>query len=210
MKRNFILAVLREKGFLTVVSLLLYRLLLLWPHVDITKDVNGEKVLYLRRFFLFRSKWLRKIGLRVNWCNLYLHHIVRPDDDPDPHDHPWSFISLVLKGGYWDEQWRWNAPFTFSWGKDREFRGTQRVRVFSIVRRSAEHIHRVLLNCEHDDGTIYPCLANRHQHPPKPAWSLVLTGPYRRNWHFITERGPVVWWDYLNVSPPAVPTDDIG
>lgn len=38
---------------------------------------------------------------------LYLHHIHRPDREPDPHDHPWWFASLVLTGprredwGFW-------------------------------------------------------------------------------------------------------------
>lgn len=32
--------------------------------------------------------------------NIYLHHIVRDDDDRALHDHPWVNISVVLKGGY--------------------------------------------------------------------------------------------------------------
>ena len=37
------------------------------------------------------------------WFGIYLHDIRLPDDDRDPHDHPWSFLSLVLRGSY-DEQ----------------------------------------------------------------------------------------------------------
>lgn len=179
----------------------LFRLLMLWPHVDITKTIDGEKVLYLRRWFLWRNKWWRKIGLHVNWGNLYLHKIVRSDDDPDPHDHPWSFASLVFKGGYFDEQYLWNAPYSFSWDKARIYQGLRLVRPFMIVRRRAEHIHRVILTKDYTD-TENPITI--------PSWSLVATGPYRRNWSFITERGPILWWTYLGVKQPANPLDDLG
>ena len=32
--------------------------------------------------------------------NIYVHCIERSDEDPDPHDHPWNFISVILKGAY--------------------------------------------------------------------------------------------------------------
>lgn len=184
----------------------LYGLLLKWPHFDITKKVNGETVVYLRRFFLFRSAWvnklLRKIGIkaRLNIGNVYLHHILRSDDDPDPHDHPWNFVSLILSGGYHDEQWFWNAPFTARWTYSldrlaRQHHGFQLVKPRTIVRRKAEHIHRVILHLDDRGREI-------------PSWSLVFAGPYRRNWNFITARGPVVWWDYLHVKEPQFKADD--
>jgi hypothetical protein len=37
--------------------------------------------------------------------SLYLHHIHRPDEEPDPHDHPWWFASLVLAGWYEETVW---------------------------------------------------------------------------------------------------------
>jgi hypothetical protein len=42
------------------------------------------------------------------WClltpllSIRLHHFLRPDEHRHPHDHPWWFITLVLKGGYVD------------------------------------------------------------------------------------------------------------
>ena len=32
--------------------------------------------------------------------NIYLHQIIRSDDDRALHDHPFSNISLIIKGGY--------------------------------------------------------------------------------------------------------------
>ena len=43
--------------------------------------------------------------IQTPWFGLYLHHIHRPDREPDPHDHPWWFASLVLTGWYEEELW---------------------------------------------------------------------------------------------------------
>lgn len=40
------------------------------------------------------------------WFGVYLHRIKGPDPQPDPHDHPWDFTSIVLAGGYTEEVWR--------------------------------------------------------------------------------------------------------
>lgn len=34
--------------------------------------------------------------------NIYLHNILRDDDDRALHDHPWLNLSIVLAGGYFD------------------------------------------------------------------------------------------------------------
>lgn len=50
---------------------------------------------------------------RNRWFNIYLHHIVRDDDDRALHDHPWVNISIVLKGGYLEVMpgvAKWRAP----------------------------------------------------------------------------------------------------
>lgn len=38
--------------------------------------------------------------LETRWFNIYLHHIAKSDADKDPHSHPWSFLTLILCGGY--------------------------------------------------------------------------------------------------------------
>lgn len=44
----------------------------------------------LFRYFLFRS----------NWFGVYLHRLCRSDEDRALHDHPWTFISIILTAGY--------------------------------------------------------------------------------------------------------------
>ena len=52
--------------------------------------------------------------------HLYLHMINLADKDKDQHDHPWNFISLILKGGYFEEihnDLHLRLPFTASYKK---------------------------------------------------------------------------------------------
>jgi len=39
---------------------------------------------------------------RNRWFNIYLHHILRSDEDRALHDHPWWNVSIILRGGYWE------------------------------------------------------------------------------------------------------------
>lgn len=183
-------------------------LMKVFPHFDITKEVDPAtlndgfcpfcvlecnfccakkvKVLYLRRFYIWRSRWIGK-----NWGELYLHKIVRSDDDPDPHTHPWKFSTLVLKGKYRDERWLFNidrnngAPL----GRVRWTAGDETLTAGCLRHRDHEHIHRVRLDEE----------------DAPPTWTLVKTGPYQydsnadADWSFVTQDSYVSWRKYLNI-----------
>lgn len=34
-----------------------------------------------------------------------VHEILRSDRGRDPHDHPWPYLTVILKGGYWEERY---------------------------------------------------------------------------------------------------------
>jgi len=40
--------------------------------------------------------------IRTPFVALYVHHFHRSDNDRHVHDHPWSFFTLLLSGGYWE------------------------------------------------------------------------------------------------------------
>src|SRR2546430_15350386 len=42
----------------------------------------------------------RRILFRCPWFGLFLHTLHRSDYDRALHDHPWGFISIILKNGY--------------------------------------------------------------------------------------------------------------
>lgn len=136
--------------------------------IVITKKdpVTGEVQDYLRRWYLFRCKWF----------SIRLHHIVLPDQDRWPHDHPWNFLAIVLLGGYrelWDRN---TAPRPSHPSRSR------------MVRRLSYHrgedVHRITRFLP---GRYFTC---------QGAWTLFITGRERRHWGFQTPDGWVPWEEY--------------
>jgi hypothetical protein len=145
----------------------------LFFHEDIVKDIDGRPSLYLRRWFLWGWSPMSKDPRPRR--GIYLHHICRPDDDRDPHDHPWNFTTIVLRGGYVDERWGVIENGRVMVGLEPCGPGT-------IRRRQAEHLHRVQLA------------------PGRTSWSLVFISPKRRSWGFMTEAGWVHHANYLGAE----------
>jgi hypothetical protein len=110
-------------------------------------------------------------NIQTPWFGLYLHHIHRPDKDPDPHDHPWSFLSLILAGGYTETVW----PDKTSLPGDCSLRERPRWSLRGLGRDAAHIITSIR----------------------GPLWTLVLTGPRRGDWGFWTAEGLVPWRDYI-------------
>jgi hypothetical protein len=111
---------------------------------------------------------------------LYLHHIHRPDREPDPHDHPWWFASIVLAGAYQEQVWPDKTDGRSFW------RIRKRWSRASIGRGSA-HIIKATSG---------------------PLWTLVLTGPKQAEWGFWTNGLFTSWREYAYA--PAGTTDGAG
>lgn len=107
--------------------------LLIALHLYIKREVIERKSEpYLIRYFLWAPRDKSK-------SRLYLHHILRSDHDKALHDHPWSFKSLILWGGYWEHSLsgkKWYGPG-------------------SILKRPARFRHR--LEVERSAWTIVFC-----------------------------------------------------
>lgn len=52
--------------------------------------------------FVIGDNYLRRWWIipRNDFCNIYLHEILRSDDDRALHDHPWENSSWLLDGSY--------------------------------------------------------------------------------------------------------------
>lgn len=82
--------------------------------------IGGEERPYLFRWYVIP---------RNPWFNIYLHKIVRSDDDRALHDHPWWNVSIILRGGYVEvtpKKWIWRV------------RG-------AVIFRAARTLHRLVL-----------------------------------------------------------------
>jgi hypothetical protein len=98
----------------------------LWRWWDITSQqgqTTGPAVpVYLRRLIVFRCPWF----------SVFVHRIKCPDPDRHMHDHPWNFISFVLRG--WYQEIRPIEGEEGIWLKDRRW--------FNFCR--AEGAHRII------------------------------------------------------------------
>lgn len=110
------------------------------------KDIWCKAGLYLRRLYLAWSPW----------CHASVHWLYSPDS-ADQHDHPASFFSIILRGGYVEEVATY-SPTGVRWDVR-----TRRVRWFNFKRAEGAHAIR-----EIEPGTV----------------TLVLWGRRRRPWGF--------------------------
>jgi hypothetical protein len=63
---------------------------------------------FLRKFFLVKEivskegivHFRRYRLLQTPWCAVYIHRIMKSDEDKHMHDHPWGFYSFILEGAY--------------------------------------------------------------------------------------------------------------
>jgi len=85
--------------------------------LEVIRSPEGEP--YLKRYTCFWTPWFR----------VYLHNILRSDDDRELHDHPWKFTTYILEGGYLE-----HVP-----------QGTLRRDPGTVVRHEAEDMHRIEL-----------------------------------------------------------------
>lgn len=113
--------------------------------------------------------------IQTPWCSLYLHRMDHPDSRPVLHDHPWSFASIVLRGGY--EERRLNLITRRT--------SHRSVRRFNIMRRDDAHYIEDLYRT--------------------PTWTLLLVGKRRRTWGYWRRtgaRGGARWtWTEFDKDP---------
>lgn len=119
---------------------------------------------YLHRYYLFLKE--------RTWFpfNITLHKIVC-SDDPILHDHPWSYFTIILKGGYWE-----HTPVYNNKGeKIAEFSNWKGPG--SVIWRRAHEMHWLELEEE------------------LPATTLFFMGPQKRDWGFLVEakKGKYRW-----------------
>ena len=132
---------------------------------------------YLHRYYIFLK------DRKYFPFNVTLHKIVR-SDDPIMHDHPWGYMTVVLKGGYWE-----HTPVFNDDGKIltefQTWRGPG-----SIIKRKAGEYHWLEL-----DESV------------GPATTLFFMGRQKREWGFLvqTKKGLhrwIKWTDYLTDWKP--------
>ena len=139
--------------------------------------IGGADTPYMHRWYVIP---------RNRWLNVYLHHVVRDDDDRACHDHPWQSLSLMLAGLLGE---------VYEVDEDGLGVPVQRVRFLApgaTVWRRAKFSHRLFLS--------------KATAAPGEAWTLFITGPRLREWGFWCPGKQAVGYDG-NGGVLAVPTD---
>lgn len=138
--------------------------------------IGGHENPYMIRWWLRRE---REAG------SIYLHNILRDDDDRALHDHPWDSTSIVLRGELREvlAGERWPGPSnSYQAGESRILRPG------SITSRRAEDAHRL----EVAKGDV---------------WTLFITGAVRREWGFHCPNG---WRHWREFTDPATNGATVG
>ena len=117
---------------------------------------------YMHRYYLFLKdrKWFP--------FNVTLHKIVK-SDDPIFHDHPWSYMTIILKGGYYEHTLLFNSKGE-KFGEVSRWRGPGSI----IIRRSKEYHWLELDNNQ-------------------PVTTLFFMGPQVREWGFLKNNDKNQW-----------------
>jgi hypothetical protein len=123
---------------------------------------------YLERYHLVKiqkPRWMRAGNEEADTLfGIYLHCFHKSDTDRALHSHPWSYMTLILSHGYWENTARgrfWRKPGTV------RFAGPN-------------HEHWVELDKDADGKTI-------------SAITLFFVGPRTREWGFRLPQGWTPW-----------------
>ena len=138
--------------------------------------------------------FLDRFGVGTRWFGVYVHRIVAPDPGLDLHDHPWPFVSLILRGAYVEQyaDAREAARLAaFAEDPARPAGTGNRGRLRTWGRWS---VHRLPLTIAHRIAVVEP-----------HTWTLVLRGRKSRSWGFYLPDGYVDQrsYDYRARRPVA-------
>lgn len=118
--------------------------------------VSKEGELHFRRYRL----------LSTPWFNIYIHQILKSDEDAHFHDHPWNFHSYLLKGSYLEQ-----ASYPGDWSEK-----------FSYTYFAGDWVH-------HDAVDAHSLTLMTDQ-----VWTLVFTSGRERVWGYRMNDGS--WTDF--------------
>lgn len=141
---------------------------------------------YMNRWWLFRAGHSGRHGQSGEYprFGIRIHEILRSDMDMNPHDHPWAFVTFILKGGYFERRWWPNGTTSLKWHPPG-----------SLIFRRHTDWHMIIVDRE--EGLPV---------------TMFTTGRWRHVWGFMTSEGKVDFKTYLQgyqvSSTPTALNDD--
>lgn len=124
--------------------------------------------------------YLERLHLHPRWLTLWLFranlHCIHASDDPADglHDHPWPFITIILKGGYYEHlkngERKWRKPGSIIFARSK------RLHRLELRKRLKPGYYGYLnyLECKFTEET--------------PCWTLFIMGPrFNKSWRFLID-----------------------
>lgn len=146
----------------------------------LTKTVETHHLTgYMNRYWLFRPRNRTKLQIR-------LHNVLRSDKGRDRHNHPWWYLTIILRGGYWEERTCFSSEDipssaivigsnSYEGWIYKQWRGAG-----SIIFRKADTFHRLFIP----------------ENATTETWTLFITGKKKQSWGFLTRDGFVHHLNY--------------
>lgn len=122
--------------------------------------------------------------LKTPWFAICLHWINHPDAEPWLHDHPVSFLSVILRGEYTEKRRRYGGK------RHTGYIAIERHRWFNWIRASKKDQH---------------CIVSAAPH----TLTLCFMGPKVREWGYHTPDGWVYWRDYQKKQSEGVQSEEV-
>ena len=119
--------------------------------------------------YMLRWFWIP----RNRFFNVYVHRVLRDDDDRALHDHPWASLSLMVEAGLLEEYQAGSG--------ERHLRA---IEPMQWVYRDARFAHRLMVR-------------------DAPALTVFMTGPCFRQWGFLCPQGWRHWKDFVGADNPG-------
>lgn len=152
--------------------------------MKITGSAGADDV-YLIRYYVIQNRWF----------NVFIHQFLRSDRD-DLHDHPWDFVTYLVRGAYTENKWSDDFQWVESIRRHNyiynDYMRPVRLKKNTLVFRRATDQHQVVV-----DEDL------KEKDKDKAALTLFISGPTKREWGFIrkenSKRTWIDWRTYLGL-----------
>ena len=167
----------------------------LTPYQHIMSADGSE--MYMGRWWLF-NPYSRETHMPALWCcpwSFRIHHIMRPDEDRDLHDHPWNARTIILRGWYNEQRpasdwWKKAVRSSMVTNPDPKI-------VEWVMKDACEWLKR----SEGDTASLNHGEYHRiDQVSPGGVITLFITSKWRGDWGFLVNGVKVHWRTYTGTD----------
>lgn len=124
------------------------------------------------------SEYITRLHIiKTPWFAVCLHWLHKPDPEPFLHDHPVTFLSIILRGGYVEVRRRVKPDGLTHLSLRRRY-------WLNFIQATNQDCHRIVQVKPH-------------------TLTLCLMGPKRREWGFHTREGFIYWRNYYTQQRQA-------